>query len=649
MDDTNILEGLQIPIEQYNINIDDNYEEEEEEEKPFKGGVSDKINSYIEHLERKHRFLKGYQKIIQDYVFSSLFKTKQMLLCWLAVGRGKTMTSLACGITGIDHGTFDRIIILSPKSIQNEFEQNLMLYLILDTEIKTKTKTKKAQNKKLLAERYNYYMKKIIMIPYNAWNAYQQFKKIKHLEHSLFIIDEAHIFGKAIIKTNLTEKEAKLSIKTNKQYKTQQINQNSLGLGQTGNAYKIYIKIKETKDKKVLALTGTPASKLPYELVPLFNLAYNYKKIIPEDKEEFEQKFINKEKYRILNKDILLKRLDGLTVYVPNLAQIKSTNLIEVNVEMSHNQYLQYLIDYQSELDEQGSGHKKNMFGFNFGGISSYHAKTFEDCIYWNEDLHFTSSPSNRYKGKTNMIDHIDKAHCPKIIKMYDDAITNRGGKSGICCFYFKFVHMFGVEAMELKLQKEGYHLPDQEQVNNKNDKVADAVKKFYNQSKPAKRYVIFTGDISMKLRNIYKALLNDQRNKHGEYIKFIILSPSGMVGISLKNVRFLGIGSVDFSISNIRQIECRVERFNSHIDLEPKHRTLTKKIYIMTKNKNYYNSHKEVVDEICSRKAPFYSEKAPSIERIIYQDAIKDDIINEKFRKILIKSSITEKIYRYF
>ena len=67
-----------------------------------------------------------------------------------------------------------------------------------------------------------------------------------------------------------------------------------------------------------------------------------------------------------------------------------------------------------------------------------------------------------------------------------------------------------------------------------------------------------------------------------------------------------------------------------------------------MDKNNKYYERNKNYIDELCSRTAPGYDEQAPCIERIIFQDSLKDDIINEKFKNdILIKASITEKLYK--
>ena len=205
---------------------------------------------------------------------------------------------------------------------------------------------------------------------------------------------------------------------------------------------------------------------------------------------------------------------------------------------------------------------------------------------------------------------------------MFDDTINI----NGTCVFYFKFVKMYGAETMETKLKQEGYVLPF-------NDENIFETKK--------KRYVLFTGSVPYETRIKWKTLFNDKRNMYGEYIKYLILSPSGSVGVTLKNVKYLGIGSVEFNYSSIRQILGRVNRLNSHIDLPVNERILNNFIYISTKNTKYYKQNKKEIDKICYRKAPNHFEEAPSIERIIFQDSLEEDKVNESFRQCLISSSV--------
>ena len=531
--------------------------------------------------EHDKSFLTPYQSFIVRYFTSEQFKNKVLLLLYMEVGTGKTLTSLACGIEGIRTNLFSKIIILSPKSVQDEFKQNLLLYYKLGKDLD-----------------FNQIRDKMVMIPYNANNSSLQLRMLGDLEDSLFIIDEAHLFMKSIIKVSL------LPIENRK--------------NNIGNAKMIYDHISSLQHKKVICLTGTPSAKHPFETVPIFNLAgCNF----PSNFEEFNKEFINYTKNTIKNKQTIISKIRNIVAYVKtdsSLQGLKASPLKIINVEMSEPQYIQYLIDYGKELQEKGFTNKRNVYGLPFGAISSFHAKTFEDCVYWNDKLTNRDDDKNRYVGTIT----IDDLHSPKIMRMYHDTEKLRG----TCVFYFKFVRMYGAEAMCSKLQQEGYSLP-------KSDENIFESK--------TKRYVLFTGSIPYQTRVNWKAAFNDPRNMYGEYIKYLILSPSGAVGVTFRNVRYLGIGSVEYNFSMIRQIMGRANRLNSHIDLPLKDRKLDNYLYIMTKNKAHYKRNKEEINRLCSREAPGYREVAPTIERIIYQDSIHDDKINEQFRKCLQEASV--------
>lgn len=534
------------------------------------------------------RFLKKYQYLIVKYFNSPAFRSKQLLLLFMEVGTGKTLTSLACGIEGLKTGMFKRIVILSPKAVQDEFERNLEMYYKISGQ-----------------PGYKQTREKIVMIPYNANNSQAQFRKLGDLENSLFIIDEAHLFMKSVIKTNIE--------KVNEGKKGKQVIKKGQNIG---NSKRIYDMIDSLKNKKVICLTGTPASKHPFETVPMFNLAgCNF----PTDYESFVKKYINANQYTIINRQELINKIRGMVAFVAGNAKaqnLKVSKLEEVNVEMSEPQYKQYLIDYEKELNEKGFTNMRNVYGLLFGAKSSFHAKTFEDCIYWNDAL--TNKDKNRYAGTLKA----DRIHCPKVWKMYEDSQKYKG----TCVFYFKFVRMYGADCMESVLQQNGY-------------KLAKANEDVFQ--KKEKRYVLFTGNVNYKTRNAWKKLFNDKRNMYGDYIKYLILSPSGAVGVTLRNVRYLGIGSVEFNYSTVRQILGRVNRLNSHINLPEADRKLDNKIYIMTKNMKVYNKDKKKIDKLCNRIAPGYNEKCPSIERCIYQDSLLDDKICEAFRECLREASI--------
>ena len=365
-------------------------------------------------------FLTSYQRFITEYFKSPSFRNKVLLLLYMEVGTGKTLTSLVCGVDGLNDGRFKRVIVLSPKSVQDEFIKNLELFHKLG-----------GIDKRQLNDIMD---NKIIMIPYNANNSSAQFRALGNLEHSLFIIDEAHLFMKSIIKVSLLPNQS---------------------LRNVGNAKRIYDIINRLKDKKVILLTGTPSTKHPFETVPMFNLAGCN---LPSTYELFNEHFVDNDLKVIKHKQELKQKLKGIVAYVGSDSSkqgLKASSLIVEDVEMSEPQYKQYLYDYELELKERGFSNKRNIYGLMFGAKSSFHAKTFEDSVYWNDTL--KPGADDRYEG----IIKPDALHCPKIIKMFNDAEKLRGS----CVFYFRFVRMYGIETMEAKLKAEGYELsPHDEQ-----------------------------------------------------------------------------------------------------------------------------------------------------------------------------------------
>ena len=123
--------------------------------------------------------LMSYQKQILEYFEKS---SHTVLLLYLTVGCGKTLTSLACAIESVKQFPDTDIIILSPKSVQDEFKQNLEL-LNSFNEIPSTIRDK------------------IHMIAYNGNNSQTKFNKLISTSTSkqyVFIIDELHLFMRGV-------------------------------------------------------------------------------------------------------------------------------------------------------------------------------------------------------------------------------------------------------------------------------------------------------------------------------------------------------------------------------------------------------------------------------------------------------------------
>lgn len=529
-------------------------------------------------------FLTDYQKKILKFVQSKDFQARKLLLLYMDTGTGKTLTSLSCAAALLAEGHAKRVIILSPKSIQEEFMKQFNKFCTL-----IDPTNKNADKQKMLKD----IRSKLISVCYNSNNTYKYFKEIPNRDNTVYIIDEAHLFCRAIMKVQIPDSKKE--------------DYNEAEFINNGQCKKVYEDFLKLNNSYFLFLTGTPSAKTPFETVPLFNLAGVG---FPENIEEFMTRYFKGT--QIQHKDELQSVLKNLIVYVPgdnSRQQLKATPLQVHEVEMSIPQYIKYLDDYQQELREKGYVRHVNQYGWGFGQISSFHAKTFGDSVY--------------VPVKTNETKQtIDYTHAPKIMKMYEDSAKIHGK----CCFYFRFVER-GVNSMRQKLENEGYTLASTDY-----DEVF---------SHPDKRYVIFTGSESVKTKYAYMRNFNQLQNIYGDYIKYILLSPAGSVGINLGAIRYLGIGSVEYNYSAIRQIMGRCNRLNSHISLPIKDRTLSNNIYLAVSNKTYIQQHKKELEQWYTRTAPEHKEQFPSIERCIYQDSLLDDKVNEEFRKMMQEISI--------
>ena len=316
----------------------------------------------------------------------------------------------------------------------------------------------------------------------------------------------------------------------------------------------------------------------------------------------------------LINTNTLRKSLRGMVCRIKNEI-INASPLKCVYVEMSYPQYHQYVEDYKQELQESSHAPYVNPFGIKYGSISTFHTKTFGDCVYWDERIVMKGFNKNNCEP--------DSEHCPKLIKMLNDTKN----VNGLCVFYFKYTNIHGIEGMERVMNNNGIHKYDNS-------------KKYGTQheTQNAPTYAIFSGKESSIERDRIKHIFNSFENRHGDIIKYLLLSPAGSTGISLKNVLFLGIGTVDFDYSNIRQIMGRVERIGSHRDLNVKN--VDKRIYVMRKNNKYFNEFRKELLELFTRTSEGITEICPTIENIILHDAYADDKINEQFRELLSKCS---------
>jgi hypothetical protein len=161
------------------------------------------------------------------------------------------------------------------------------------------------------------------------------------LDNKLLIVDEAHNFFRAVINS----------------------------AGETANARRVYGTIMAARNLRLLFLTGTPASKDPFELVPCFNMLAG-KDLLPTQYEIFYEMFVDRAARSVRNRERLANRLLGLVSHVtplrpsaPGAGAVarrarddgwfpEEMPTVIDRVEMGEYQYRQYLLIREKEEAE---------------------------------------------------------------------------------------------------------------------------------------------------------------------------------------------------------------------------------------------------------------------------------------------------------
>src|SRR3989344_4784653 len=155
--------------------------------------------------------------------------------------------------------------------------------------------------------------------------------KLGTLDNKLLIIDEAHNLFRAV--TNGSQ-----------------------------NAKELYDMIINSKDLKLILLTGTPIANNPFELAICFNMLAGKpnKPLMPEDYIDFYNYFIDEENRTIKNKEKFQNRLFGLVSYISydfvkseEIELPKELNTIIRYLPMQPDQYMLYQLARDKELEEK--------------------------------------------------------------------------------------------------------------------------------------------------------------------------------------------------------------------------------------------------------------------------------------------------------
>lgn len=358
-------------------------------------------------FENEYHYLKYYQYIVMMYL-SEIDIDSRGLLIYHTMGMGKTILGSAIAMQTLEEKKYDVIFIMS-KSLQSNFKNGIKKY------VKIRSKHDSGYNLGKLdsGDMDKYIERNFSFVSMNAGNMINQVMKAAEgsvdkgfdkklvsaldrkiekvmsmgsLNGKLLIFDEAHNLFRAI--TNGSK-----------------------------NAIALYDMIMNSRNVKVIFLTGTPVNNDPFELVPMFNMLAGSRdsSVLPENYDDFNRYFIDPVNHGIKNKAKFQNRIMGLISHVSHKSKPGANAGISVamqaefptdlpmkieKVPMASQQYVTYLLARDKEHAE-GTGYgPRGNFGHrsaprlqkpNDGVSTSYRVKSRQLSNYCPEAKYLNS------------------------------------------------------------------------------------------------------------------------------------------------------------------------------------------------------------------------------------------------------------------
>jgi superfamily II DNA or RNA helicase len=567
-------------------------------------------NLYKDNNEIIKKTLFDYQRYIFNYL---VFTDARGILLYHSVGSGKTLTSISIAEEFRKLG--QDIIILSSKSLQNNYKKEIKTYLDLSNGDNTINDTEQIINQyKFVTSN----AKNMIQSLDDKLTSFMTKYKSKddestiNLENKVIIIDEAHNLFNSIVNGSKIANE-------------------------------FYDIIMNTQKIKLIFLTCTPIINNPFEIAVAFNMLYgkinvkslnskkNYHTILPEYYSDFQKYFIDISSNSLKNEDKFKNRIYGLVSYYGDMYNnvvktikddIKVLKAKEnypdrlpikiETIEMSLIQNIEYMKARDIEKKETSKFYGQNdIIGSSIvkekNAVStSYRIKSRQlSNIYIPDVQELTLYNFNKYS--------------PKLVSMYNNIKTNH--KNQISLVYSTFLDS-GLLSFVKYLELNNY------------------ISYSDNSDSEKLHYAIFSGQqTSEEKENIIK-ICNSEENKHGELISILLISKSGAEGLDLKNVRSVHIMEPYWNYSLIEQIIARAVRYKSHELLPKEEQNVQTYIYLSDYNSDFLKKEKDKIKEnMQSTKKIGKIELTTDIN--IFKNAIKNQELIQQFLKTIASTSI--------
>lgn len=616
------------------------------------------IRNSINNIDKSYNddiFLQRFQYVIKEYYIKN--DTRGILL-YHTVGSGKSITAAAISEAYRKIDPKRNIIVLLSKSLQENFKGNIRKY------IRTEINASKDRNEKsikfsdidsIIDEKYKF-------ISLNASNMFSQFVNINRSKEEIEFEKNIGEFNKHLNTINKRFLENSILIVDEAHNLCNGIKNGSK------NSIQLYNTIMNTKNIKLLFLTGTPIIDTPFILVPLFNMlkgyiTVNYKKhtLFPENMQEFYSIFVDRKDKVLLkdeiidktpeikNKSIFQNRITGLVSYYgtyyfgesrqEGFPEIKP--LIVEKVKMSDEQLNRYMeMRSIEEKEEESVFRKPRTQGFEIkdeDSVSSYKIRSrqvsnFLIPPYAVNEVYVEGRPKiekNIYSIKDADLKNLDK-YSPKFKKIIENLEQY---PNQISVIYSEFVNGEGIilfsKVLEVREKYVYWHKTSAEI----NEFDLEFTKK--KSDKQQKTYALIHGDVPFVERERIIKAFNSKQNINGDIISVLLISKSGAEGLSLRHVRSIHIMEPFWNYARIEQIIARGARYKSHENLPENERTIQPYIYISVIDlKNIKQESRKMITE-------FEVKEKRTTDEELYKHSIESRNLKTQFEKAMIESSI--------
>nr|QBK92251.1 MAG: DEAD/SNF2-like helicase [Pithovirus LCPAC304] len=329
--------------------------------------------------------------------------------------------------------------------------------------------------------------------------------------------------------------------------------------------------------KRVLA-TATPMINIVKEIGPLMNLILPKEKQFPIDfpyetanYEDYEPYFRGRVSYvRSLDTGINIRKIGIPVNEIPEYEYEGTFANPQIRVfpnymsEFQNEAYLRASDSASAELKKKKTFYHSERQAANFvypNGV--WGSKGFRK---YTQKLGNVYYPTPDFKKAISTIEGIRKLSV-KVANMIE--IVGKVKKGGVY-IYDNFVEASGAITIALCFQAMGYEIFNESssvfrRISASKSKRDGVKKEIRPQFKPKMRIGLFTGMTSTSTFESMIELMNSPENKHGDYLKVFITSPTGSEGISLNNVISIHISSGDWKYATPHQAKSRAIRATSH------------------------------------------------------------------------------------